>query len=152
MKFAIVLAVFIVTMAAFGHPAKADLTVCNKTSQGEIDVAVAYHYTNGSDSYSRSEGYWAIPQGECRNTLSLSGYEKVYVFAWVINDKSKMWSGADGSGYESGAKQFCINPTAKFTYRGDDAVEPCSDPAESRVFRLGGTADENGDYTYSFGD
>jgi uncharacterized membrane protein len=153
MKHAIVLAVFIIAFAVFGHPAKADLTVCNKTTEGQIDVAVAWHYTSGSDAYSHSEGYWNIPQGECRNTLSLTGYEKVYVFAWVAADKTKMWSGANGSGHEVGAKQFCIEATgAAFTYRGDDAIAPCSAPSEAREFRLGGTADADGDYTYTFGD
>ena len=153
MKHAIVLVVLIIVGAVCSYPAKADLTVCNKTSQGQIDVAVAYHYTSGGNSYSRSEGYWNIPQGECRNTLSLTGYEKVYVFAWVAADKTKMWSGANGSGHESGAKQFCIEGTgAAFTYKGDDAIAPCSTPSESRMFRLAGTADQDGDYTYTFGD
>ena len=153
MKHAVALALLIAAVAAFAHPAKADLTVCNKTTQGQIDVAVAYHYRSGSDSYSRSEGFWNIPQGECRNTLSLTGNEKVYVFGWVASDNTKSWSGANGSGYESGAKQFCIDPTgASFTYKGDDAIAPCSSPSEARSFRFAGTADEDGDYTYTLGD
>jgi|GEM_PF-5405290 len=130
MKRAIVLSVLILVVVVCRYPAKADLTVCNSTSQGQIDVAVAYHYTSGNDSYSRSEGYWNIPQGQCRNTLSLTGDEKVYVFAWVAADKTKMWSGANGSGHESGAKQFCIEGTgAAFTYRGDDAMALAVRPA-----------------------
>jgi Protein of unknown function (DUF1036) len=153
MKHVIVLAVLAIAIAAFGYPAKADLTVCNKTSQGQLDVAVAYHYTSGSNSYSRSEGYWNIPQGACRNTLALTGYEKVYVFAWAAADRSKMWSGGNGSGHESGAKQFCLDPTGgAFTYKGDYAVAPCDAPSEMRIFRYAGTADQDGDYTYSFGD
>ena len=153
MKHAIIGAVLIILVAICAYPAKADLTVCNKTTAGQIDVAVAYHYVSGSDRYSRSEGYWNIPQGECRNTLSLTGYEKVYVFAWVAADKTKMWSGGNGSGHESGAKQFCIDGNGgAFTYKGDDAIPPCSSPGETRMFRLAGTADADGDYTYSFGD
>ncbi len=152
MKHAIVLTVLIIAVAVCRYPAKADLTVCNRTGQGQIDVAVAYHYTTGSDSFSHSEGYWNIPQGQCRTTLSLTGYEKVYVYAWVAADKTKIWSGANGSGHEAGAKQFCIEPTgAAFTYRGDDAIAPCGAPSEARRFRLAGTADRDGDYTYSFG-
>ena len=153
MKHPIVLVVLVIVGAICSYPAKADLTTYDKTSQGQIDVAFAHHYTSGSNSYSRSEGYWNIPQGECRNTLSLTGYEKVYVFAWVAADKTKMWSGANGSGHESGAKRFCIKGSgAAFTYKGDDAIAPCTAPSESREFRLAGTADQDGDYTYSFGD
>jgi len=153
MRLAVALAAFFIAIAVCGHPAKADLTVCNKTTQGQIDVAVAYHYVSGTDRYSRSEGYWNIPQGECRNTLALTGYEQVFVYAWVAADKTKIWSGANGSGHESGAKQFCIDPTGgAFDYRGDSAIAPCDSPTESRMFRLAGTADQDGDYTYSFGD
>ena len=127
--------------------------MCNKTSQGQIDVAVGYHYTSNGTSYSRSVGYWNIPEGECRNTLSLSGNERVYVYAWLAADKTKVWSGANGSGHESGARQFCIDPTGSaFLYKGDDAVAPCDAPSEAREFRFAGTADEDGDYNYSFGD
>jgi uncharacterized membrane protein len=119
MKQAIVfMTTLIAAFIALGSTAKADLTICNRMTQGQVDVAVAYHYTDGNNSYSRSEGYWNIPQGECRNTLSLTGYERAYVFAWVAADKTKTWSGANRSGHEADAKQFCIDPTgAAFTYR-----------------------------------
>lgn len=152
MKYVLALALVAIAIAALGYPAKADFTVCNKTSQGQIDVAVAYHYTSNGNAYSRSEGYWNIPEGQCRNTLSLTGYERVYVFAWLAADRTKIWSGGNGSGHETGARQFCINPTSAFVYKGDDAVTPCDGPSEARVFRFAGTADEDGDYTYSFGD
>jgi uncharacterized membrane protein len=153
MKLAIVLAFAIVGLAALAAPAKADFTVCNHTTQGQLDVAVAYEYNSGNSSYSRSEGYWNIPQGECRNTLKLSGNERVYVWAWLASDNTKTWSGGNGSGFESHAKQFCMDPVGNaFTYKGDAAVSPCDSPSQARTFRFAGTADTYGDFTYTLGD
>jgi uncharacterized membrane protein len=137
---------------AFAHaPAKADFTVCNHTTYGPLMVAAAYEYNSGSDSWSRSEGFYTIPQGECVVTLNgLTGYEELYLFAWAQNDQSVYWDGT--ANYSSGAKQFCVDGySSGFVYRADDAEPPCS-KGVVRTFRYAGTADSTGDYTYNLTD
>ena len=138
-------AVFIV---ATHVQAKADFTICNQATYGPLMVATAYEYTSGSDTWSRSEGFYTVPQGECRTTLdSLTGYESVYLFAWATTNQSIFWSGT--STYSSNAKQFCVDGNSSaFLYKADDAEPPCS-YGVMRTFRYAGTADDAGDLTYT---
>jgi uncharacterized membrane protein len=136
----------------FAHaPAKADFTVCNHTTYGPLMVAAAYEYDSGSDSWSRSEGFYNIPQGDCVVTLNgLTGDEELYLFAWATNDQSVYWDGT--ANYSSNAKQFCVDGySSGFMYRADDAQPPCS-KGVVRTFRYAGTADSTGDFTYNLTD
>jgi uncharacterized membrane protein len=129
-------------------PARAAFTVCNNTTYGPLMVATAYEYDNGSDAWSRSEGFYYLGQGDCTNTLTdLTGNEQLYIFAWAANDQSVMWDG--GSNYSTGAKEFCVDGNSgSFVYRADDAEPPCN-TGVVRTFRHAGTADDSGAYTYN---
>jgi uncharacterized membrane protein len=129
-------------------PARADFTVCNHTTYGSLMVAAAYEFDSGSDSWSRSEGFYSIPQGECVVTLDgLTGYEELYLFAWASNDQGIFWDGT--ANYSDGAKEFCVDGySGSFLYRADDSEPPCT-KGVVRTFRHAGTADASGDYTYN---
>lgn len=146
---AFALAVMIV--AATHAQAKAAFTVCNQSTYGSIMVATAYEYDSGSDSWSRSEGFYTINQGECVSTLDgLTGAEDLYLFAWASGNQSIFWDGT--ASYSSNAKQFCVDGySGSFVYRADDSEPPCPKGVE-RTFRYAGAADSNGDYTYTLHD
>lgn len=151
MKQAVVQLFVLSVLFFFASRAKADFTVCNQTTEGQIYVAVAYEYDSGDDSWSRSQGYWTVAQGDCKTTLTDNEPgTRFYLWAWLASDNTKLWSGAEGSGFETGARQFCMEPQGNaFTYQGDDSLTPCASPSESRTFRYAGTADADGDFTYT---
>jgi uncharacterized membrane protein len=147
--FGIILGVII--MMSLAHPAKADFTICNDTTKGSLAVAAAYNYDDGFDSWSRSEGFWTIPQGECKSTLTgFSHGDSLYLFAWAISDQSLTWSGA--TTYSANSMAFCVDgQSSAFAYKGDDALPTCT-VGVSRRFRYAGEADTNNDLTYRIGD
>lgn len=150
-KMLIVFAAVFVFVAVARMPAKADFTVCNQTTYGPLMVATAYEYDSGSDSWSRSEGFYSIPQGECKTTLDgLTGDESLYVFAWASGNQNIYWDGT--ANYSSNGKEFCVDGNSSaFTYKADDAEPPCS-TGVMRTFRYAGTADAAGDLTYNLGN
>lgn len=141
----------IIIVMSFSHPAKADFTICNATTTGALAVAAAFNYDDGFDSWSRSEGFWTIPQGECKSTLTgVSHGDSLYLFAWAISNQSLTWSGA--STYSANSMAFCVDAqSSAFLYKGDDALPTCT-TGVARQFRYAGDADTNGDLTYRIGD
>jgi uncharacterized membrane protein len=150
-KLSTALAAAAVIVAITHGQAKAAFTVCNQSTYGPVMVATAYEYDSGSDSWSRSEGFYTINEGECISTLDgLTGAEDLYLFAWASNDRSIFWDGT--ASYSNNAKSFCVDgESSAFVYRADDAEPPCSKGVE-RTFRYAGAADDNGDYTYTLHD
>ena len=148
-SFAIILGVILAIACA--HQAKADFTVCNNTTAGTLEVAAAYNFDDGSDSWSRSEGFWSIAQGRCATTLTDIGEgDSLYIFAWAYSNQSLTWSGA--TNYSANAMSFCVDGnSSSFLYKGDDAVPTCT-VGVSRPFRYAGDADSNGDLTYEIDD
>lgn len=144
--------VAIVGLIVITHtPAKAGFTVCNHATYGPLMVAVAYEYSSGSDSWSRSEGFYYIPQGQCQPTLSdITGAESLYVFAWASSNQSIYWDGT--ANFSNDAKEFCVDGNSSaFVYRADAAEPPCS-TGVMRTFRYAGTADDSGNLTYNLGN
>lgn len=141
----------VVLIVATHNPAKADFTVCNNTAYGPLMVAVAYDYTSGTDTWSRSEGFYNIPEGECKQTLGdINGYENLYVFAWASTNQSIYWDGT--ASFSNDSKAFCVDGNSSgFVYKADAAEPPCS-TGVVRTFRYAGTADSEGDLTYSLGN
>jgi len=141
----------VIAMTAFAHPAKADFVVCNDTSAGSLKVAAAYNFDDGDDSWTRSEGFWTIPQGECSTTLTdIYEGDSLYLFAWAAANESLTWSGA--SNYSSNAMSFCVDGNqSPFLYKAEDAVPTCT-VGVARPFRYAGVADSNGDLTYRITD
>lgn len=150
-KFVMALGVTAIIVVASHAPAQAAFTVCNQSTYGPVVVATAYSYDSGSDTWSRSEGFYTINEGECRSTLDgLTGAEDLYLFAWASDDKSIFWDGT--SSYSSNARSFCVDGySSAFVYRADDAEPPCPKGVE-RTFRYAGAADSDGDYTYTLHD
>lgn len=147
-KFATVVAAVAVAVVATHSVAKADFTVCNQTTYGPVMVATAYDYQSGSDEWSRSEGFYYIPQGDCKTTLdTLTGDEQLYLFAWASSNESIFWDGT--SNFSSGAREFCVDGhSSAFVYKADAAEPPCS-AGVVRTFRYAGSADSTGDFTYN---
>jgi uncharacterized membrane protein len=148
-SFGIILGVIL--MVALAHPAKADFTVCNDTSAGTLEVAAAYNFDDGDDSWSRSEGFWPIAPGQCSTTLTDVGEgDSLYIFAWASSNQSLTWSGA--TNYSTNAMSFCVDgQSSAFLYKGDDAVPTCA-LGVTRPFRYAGVADSDGNLTYRIGD
>lgn len=141
----------VIIMMSFAHPAKADFTICNQTTTGSLAVAAAYNYDDGLDSWSRSEGFWTIPQGQCSTTLTGVGDgDSLYMFAWAISNQSLTWSGT--SDYSANSMSFCVDGhSSAFVYKGDNAMPTCT-VGVSRPFRYAGVADSSGDLTYTIDD
>jgi uncharacterized membrane protein len=141
----------VVVTLALAHPAKADFTVCNDTSAGTLEVAAAYNFDDGDDSWSRSQGFWSIPQGQCSTTLTgTSEGDSLYIFAWAYANQNLTWSGA--TNYSTDAMSFCVDgQQSAFVYKGDNAVPTCS-AGVPRPFRYAGVADSTGDLTYHIDD
>ena len=141
----------VIIMMAFAHPAKADFTVCNDTTSGSLAVAAAYNYDDGVDSWTSSEGFWTIPQGQCSTTLTnVSDGDSLYLFAWAISNHSLTWSGS--TDYSANSMSFCVDGnSSSFFYKGDDALPTCT-VGVARPFRYAGDADSDGNLTYRISD
>ena len=141
----------VIVVMCFAHPAKADFTVCNNTTAGALAVATAYQYDDGLDTWSRSEGFWTIAQGQCSTTLTdVSDGDSLYLFAWAISNHDLTWSGA--TDYSANSVPFCVDGnSSSFLYKGDNAVPTCTEGV-SRPFRYAGSADSNGNLTYRIDD
>ncbi len=125
-------------------PAAAEFTVCNSTTHGTVNVAyaVTWHDSDGSP-YGESQGWWIIPQDNCKIlvTNDISAYT-VYIYAFADANPDELWWG--------GSHDYCLDPSHKFLYHGDDMNTPCSS-GRSFGMRFVDTGD-NSTYTYYLRD
>ena len=70
----------LVAMLAFAAPARADLRVCNETSN-LVSVALGYRAERGW----MSEGWWQTPAGECR-VLYQGDLERRFYYIYAVDD------------------------------------------------------------------
>ena len=90
-------------------------TICNKTSVGNVYVAIALNYT-GSDGegawpHFESHGWWNIEPGACKKVYANSA-NRVRGYYVKSEDEDSVWSGSGSD------KSYCINPSVEFEFKG----------------------------------
>lgn len=118
--------------ARFGFSRFASLTgkynvrACNTEQKDDVWFSIGFDSVWGM----LSEGWWKIPQGECRTVdindrmsknwnLGVSRPPRVYYYARTYGDEPKFWNKSNL------AKTFCINKKQRFTAKlqGDGACD-----------------------------
>ena len=125
-------------------PAAADgLTVCNKSTSGTVNLAVAVAWLDSGNgrTYEEAEGWFIIPQGDCKTvTQNIFGYT-TFIYAYANKNPAKLWWG--------GKNEFCLE-LKKFIYRAGEEKPPCK-TGRSYFMRYIDTGDYK-KYTYSLYD
>lgn len=105
---------------SLARPAAAEFAVCNSSSHGTVSVAWAATWVDSQGkSYGESQGWWVIPQEDCKIMITndISAYT-IYIYAYANSDTSISWGG-DNS--------YCVDSSGnKFAYHGDAMDAPCS--------------------------
>ena len=96
-------------------PVERRFTICNKTSVGNVYVAIALNYT-GSDGegawpHFESHGWWNIEPGACKKVYANSA-NRVRGYYVKSEDEDSVWSGSGSD------KSYCINPSVEFEFKG----------------------------------
>lgn len=143
-KLVIAAAFLTVAMLCYAAPAAAEFTVCNSSTYGKANVAYAITWQDSQGkAYGESQGWWIVAQDACQIivTNDISAYT-VYIYAFADSDPVHDWWG--------GSNNFCLNPSDKFLYHGDDMDTPCSTGQAygMRFIDTGG----NSTYTYYLRD
>jgi uncharacterized membrane protein len=124
-------------------PAAADgLTVCNKSTYGTVNVAVAVDWLDNGNPYEEAEGWFIIAQGDCKIVIDqdVRPYE-IFIYAYANKNPAKLWWG--------GNNPFCLE-LQKFLYRAGEEKPPCRS-GRSYGMRHIDTGD-NTSYTYTLHD
>lgn len=137
-----------VTVAAFfafirPSPAAADgLTICNKSTYGTVNLAVAVDWLDSGNgrTYDEAEGWFIIPQGDCKIVIDQDiGIYTIFIYAYADKDPAKLiWGGNN---------PFCLEPK-KFLYKAGEEKPPCRS-GRSYGMRHIDTGD-NSTYTYTY--
>ncbi|WP_394713475.1 DUF1036 domain-containing protein [uncultured Roseibium sp.] len=98
---------FMLSFAAFGGTAKADLRLCNKT---ESQVGVAIGYKDKNDWV--TEGWWNLTPSSCETLVPGSLVSRYYYIYAVDYDQFGEWGG----------RAFMCTREKEFTIRG---IEDC---------------------------
>ncbi len=98
---------FMLSFAAFGGTAKADLRLCNKT---ESQVGVAIGYKDKNDWV--TEGWWTLTPSSCETLVPGSLVSRYYYIYAVDYDQFGEWGG----------RAFMCTREKEFTIRG---IEDC---------------------------
>jgi len=115
---------FITLMVAIcPAPAIAQFTVCNRTSQDKVTLAVAASWydldNNGNRQVDHSaEGWFVIAKGTCQTITNadISG-DDMYLFAFSTSKPSIKWTGQ---------YNYCMDPKSAFRYKGAQTHPPCA--------------------------
>jgi uncharacterized membrane protein len=125
--------------------ASAQFTVCNRTSQDKVNVALVgtwFNVVNGQRVLNQtSAGWYGIAKGSCRVlvTSDISSYD-IYIYAYSASNPSIKWSDK---------YNYCMDPKNNFTYLGPQVTAPCKagSPMPTMYIETSGTAgvvDPNG--------
>jgi uncharacterized membrane protein len=123
-------------------PAAADgLTICNKSTYGTVNLAVAVSWLDSENGrpYEEAEGWFVIAQGDCKLVIAqnILAYT-IFIYAYANKDPAKLrWAGNN---------EFCLE-TKKFLYRAGEEKPPCA-PGRSYFMRHVDTGDQTS-YTYT---
>lgn len=124
-------------------PAAAEgLTVCNKSTYGTVNVAVAVAWLDNGNPYEEAEGWFVIAQGDCKKVIdqNILAYT-IFIYAYADKNPAKLiWGGNN---------PFCLE-RKKFLYKAGEEKPPCP-PGRSYGMRHIDTGD-NTSYTYSLYD
>ena len=114
-------------------PVQRGLTICNKTSVGNVYVAIALNYrgTFGSDGegapqYIESHGWWKIEPGACTKVYQNDAQR---VRGYYAQGGDSVWSGSGSD------RSYCINPSVEFEFKDSQAYreEKCQETGGQMV-------------------
>lgn len=145
MKPGYALAFITLAMLFFPVRASAQFTVCNRTSQDKVNVAIVetwFTVVNFQRVLNQmSTGWYGIAKGDCRlilaNDISSSD---IYLYAYSASNASIKWSDNHN---------FCMDPKNSFKYLGPQVSPPCKtgSPMPTMYIETSGTngvVDPNG--------
>jgi len=118
--------------------ASAQFTVCNRTSQDKVNVAVVgtwFNLVNGQRVLNQMSGGWyGIAKGDCKVlvTSDISRFD-IYIYAYSASDPSIKWSDKHN---------YCMDPKNNFSYSGPEVTPPCKSgsPMPTMYIETSGTA------------
>lgn len=99
-------------------PVQKGLTICNKTSAGNVYVAIALNYRGtfgsegeGAQQYIESHGWWKIEPGACTKVYQNDAQR---VRGYYAKGGDSVWRGSDSK------LSYCIN-SSEFDFKGSQA-------------------------------
>lgn len=99
-------------------PVQRGLTICNKTSVGNIYVAIALNYRGhfgsdgeGAPQYIESHGWWKIEPGTCKKVYE---NDAIRVRGYYAKGGDSVWRGSDSK------LSYCIN-SSEFEFKDSKA-------------------------------
>jgi uncharacterized membrane protein len=111
-----------ITLAVLFFPARASaqFTVCNRTSQDKISLAVVgtwYDIVNGQRVVDEMSGGWfSIAKGACTTVITSDiSNDNIYIYAYSASNPSIKWADK---------YNFCMDPKNPFSYQGVAQVKP----------------------------
>ena len=137
---AAMVAAFSLMTATAGH---AEFKVCNKSKE-RANVSIGY---NSSEYGWTSEGWWAVPIGDCVNILN-GDLKSRYYYVYATGHKGGTWSGPK----DQDGGFFCIRKE-KYTvhnrdYQKDSTISCEKGRFETKKFRIVDTG-ETTSFTYN---
>jgi uncharacterized membrane protein len=148
MKLCVRLDVVVAAAAAFAcmlarpSPAAAGLTVCNKSTYGTVNLAVAVSWLDNGNPYEQAQGWTVLTQGNCKEVIHDDpGPYTIFIYAYANKDPQKLVWGGNNS--------FCLE-SMNFLYKAGEEKLPCRH-GKSYGMRHIDTGDSH-NYTYNLYD
>jgi len=116
-----------------GSPVQKGLTICNKTSVGNVYVAIALNYRGnfgsdgeGAQQHIESYGWWTIEPGACTKVYQ---NDPQRVTGYYAKGGNSVWMGSGSD------RSYCINPSIKFQFKDSNAFreEKCQETGGQMV-------------------
>lgn len=110
-------AVAVVCTLARPSPAAAGLTVCNKSTYGTVNLAVAVSWLGNGNPYEEARGWTVLAQENCDEVIhdDLWPYT-IFIYAYANKDPQKLvWGGNN---------PFCLE-LKNFLYKAGEEKPPC---------------------------
>ncbi|MEG4085219.1 DUF1036 domain-containing protein [Microcoleus sp. POL10_C6] len=114
-------------------PVQRGLTICNKTSVGNVYVAIALNYRGsfgsdgeGAQQHIESHGWWKIEPGACTKVYQKDAQR---VTGYYANGGDSVWRGSGSD------RSYCINPSVEFEFKDSQAYreEKCQETGGKMV-------------------
>lgn len=119
----VAIAALVLVALMFPAPVSAKFTLCNRSSQDKLIIAIAATWYTLDNNGARvidasSVGWMSLAKGTCADAIAsdISGYD-VYFFAYSAADPKMQWRGQ---------YNFCVDTKANFHYKSAQAQQPCA--------------------------
>jgi len=123
-------------------PAAAGFTVCNKSTYGTVNLAVAVGWLDNGNPYEEAQGWTVLAQGICKEVIHDDpGPYTIFIYAYANKDPRKLvWGGNN---------PFCLE-SMNFLYKAGEEKLPCRHGKSSGMRHID-TGDSH-NYTYNLYD